>query len=155
MFPNAELLNMSVDQQRYLLDWWNTTESAKPIVRRLVSLVSELRLHPESSHADGMILFYRVVSEVSYGYAGTRGCIRRAFNGEYSEALRKNMTMCHGFARKFSVDTKVLLERVAKQITGPNALELIHRIREVLKENDVMLHEIEIKAHAFYEKVSH
>jgi len=75
------------------LDWWNTTESAKSIVRCLVSLVSELRLHPESSHADGMILFYRAVSEVSYGYAGTRGCIRRAFNDEYSEALRKNMTM--------------------------------------------------------------
>jgi len=155
MFPNAELLNMSVDQQRYLLDWWNTTESAKSVVKRLVSLVSELRLHPESSHADGMILFYRAVSEVSYGYAGTRGCIRRAFNDEYSEALRKNMTMCHGFARKFSVDTKVLLERVAKQITGPNALELIQRIREVLKENDAMLHEMEIKAHAFYEKASH
>ncbi|MGF9888697.1 hypothetical protein ABEX78_08590 [Priestia megaterium] len=155
MFPNAELLNMSVNQQRHLLDWWNTTESAKSIVRRLVSLVSELRLHPESSHADGMILFYRAVSEVSYGYAGTRGCIRRAFNDEYSESLRRNMTMCHGFASKFSVDTKVLLERVAKQITGPNALELIHRIREVLKENDVMLHEMEIKAHAFYEKASH
>ena len=155
MFPNAELLNMSVDQQRYLLDWWNTTESVKSIVRRLVSLVSELRLHPESSHADGMILFYRAVSEVSYGYAGTRGCIRRAFNDEYSESLRRNITMCHGFARKFSVDTKVLLERVAKQITGPNALELIDRIREVLKENDVMLHEMEIKAHAFYEKASH
>jgi hypothetical protein len=102
-----------------------------------------------------MILFYRAVSEVSYGYAGTRGCIRRAFNDEYSEALRKNMTMCHGFAHKFSVDTKVLLERVAKQVTGSNALELIHRIREVLKENDEMLHEMEIKAHAFYEKVSH
>ncbi|MDD1515825.1 hypothetical protein [Priestia megaterium] len=155
MFPNAELLNMSVDQQRHLLDWWNTTESAKSIVRRLVSLVSELRLHPESSHADGMILFYRAVSEVSYGYAGTRGCIRRAFNDEYSESLRRNMTMCHGFASKFSVDAKVLLERVAKQITGPNALELMHRIREVLKENDVMLHEMEIKAHAFYEKASH
>ncbi|MDC0706047.1 MULTISPECIES: hypothetical protein [Priestia] len=155
MFPNAEFLNMSVDQQRHLLDWWNTTESAKLIVRRLVSLVSELRLHPESSHADGMILFYRAVSEVSYGYAGTRGCIRRAFNDEYSESLRRNMTMCHGFARKFSVDAKVLLERVAKQITGPNALELMHRIREVLKENDVMLHEMEIKAHAFYEKASH
>jgi hypothetical protein len=155
VFPNAGLLNMSVDQQRYLLDWWNTTESAKPIVRLLVSLVSELRLHPESSHADGMILFYRAVSEVSYGYAGTRGCIRRAFNDEYSEALRKNMTMCHGFASKFSVDTKVLLERVAKQVTGSNALELIQRIREVLKENDVMLHEMEIKAHAFYEKASH
>jgi len=137
------------------LDWWNTTESAKSVVKRLVSLVSELRLHPESSHADGMILFYRAVSEVSYGYAGTRGCIRRAFNDEYSEALRKNMTMCHGFAHKFSVDTKVLLERVAKQVTGSNALELIHRIREVLKENDEMLHEMEIKAHAFYEKVSH
>ncbi|PGY50598.1 hypothetical protein [Priestia megaterium] len=155
MFPNAELLNMSVDQQRHLLDWWNTTESAKSIVRRLVSLVSELRLHPESSHADGMILFYRAVSEVSYGYAGTRGCIRRAFNDEYSESLSRNMTMCHGFASKFSVDTKVLLERVAKQITGPNALELIHRIREVLRENDVMLHKMEIKAHAFYEKASH
>lgn len=155
MFPNAELLSMSVDQQRYLLDWWNITESAKLVVKRLVSLVSELRLHPESSHADGMILFYRAVSEVSYGYAGTRGCIRRAFNGEYSEALRKNMTMCHGFASKFSIDTKVLLERVAKQITGSNALELIHRIREVLKENDTMLHEMEIKAQAFYEKVSH
>jgi hypothetical protein len=155
VFPNAGLLNMSVDQQRYLLDWWNTTESAKPIVRLLVSLVSELRLHPESSHADGMILFYRAVSEVSYGYAGTRGYIRRAFNDEYSEALRKNMTMCHGFASKFSVDTKVLLERVAKQVTGSNALELIQRIREVLKENDVMLHEMEIKAHAFYEKASH
>jgi len=65
-----------------------------------------------------MIPFYRAVSEVSYGYAGTRGCIRRAFNDEYSEALRKNMTMCYGFASKFSVDTKVLLERVAKQVTG-------------------------------------
>jgi len=65
------------------------------------------------------------------------------------------MTICHGFARKFSVDTKVLLERVAKQITGPNVLDLIHRIREVLKENDAMLDEMAIKAHTFYEKVGH
>ncbi|MED4885266.1 MULTISPECIES: hypothetical protein [Bacillus] len=60
--------------------------------------------------------------------------------------------MCQGFARKFSVDTKVLLERVAKQISGPNALQLIHRIRETLVENDAMLNEIEKRARAFYEE---
>jgi hypothetical protein len=60
-------------------------ESAKPMVRILMSLITELRVHPESSHADGMVLFYRAESEVSYGYAGVRGCIRRAFTNEYRE----------------------------------------------------------------------
>ncbi|MEJ9212789.1 hypothetical protein [Bacillus smithii] len=149
---NTRLIHMSAEKQHCLMEWWNATESAKPVVQRLVSLVSELRLHPESSNADGMILFYRAVSEISYGYAGMRGCLRRAFAGEYNEALRKNMVMCQGFARKFSVDTKVLLERVAKQISGPNALQLIHRIQETLVENDAMLNEIEKRAHAFYEE---
>jgi nitrate/nitrite-specific signal transduction histidine kinase len=43
-----------------------------------------------------------------------------------------NMAMCHSFAERFSVDTKDLLERVAKQITGQEALQLIQRIREAL-----------------------
>ncbi|MCM2532905.1 hypothetical protein NDK43_11540 [Neobacillus pocheonensis] len=60
--------------------------------------------------------------------------------------------MCHSFAHKYSVDTKVLLDRVAKQITGPNALQLIDRIRKTLIENDVMLNEIAKRAHAFFGK---
>ncbi|WP_338452803.1 hypothetical protein R4Z09_13635 [Niallia oryzisoli] len=142
--------NISTDDQYRLLEWWNTTESAKVVVRYLVSLVSELRLHPESSHADGMVLFYRAVSEISYGYACIRGCIRRAFSGEFSDALRKNMVMCHSFAHKYSVDAKVLLERVAKQITGDNALQLVSRIRRQLRKNDEMLNEISEKAQAFF-----
>ena len=105
--PYTQTLSMSADDQHRLLEWWNATESAKVVVRHLVSLVSEMRLHPESSHADGMVLFYRAVSEISYGYAGIRGCIRRAFTREYSDALRKNMVMCHSFAHKYSVDESV------------------------------------------------
>ncbi len=141
---------MSLDDQNRLLEWWNATESAKGVVRQLASLVSELRLHRESSHADGMVLFYRAVSEISYGHAGIRGCIRRAFSGEYSDGLRKNMVMCHSFAHKYSVDAKVLLERVAKEITGENALQLISRIRETLMINDEMLMKISEKAHVFF-----
>lgn len=141
---------MDTNERQRLLDWWHTMDVAKPMVRRLMSLITELRLNPESSHADGMILFYRAASEISYGYAGVRGCIRRAFTNEYREALRINMAMCHSFAERFSVDTKVLLERVAQQITGQNALLLIQKIRETLAENDVMLKEIKSKADAFF-----
>ena len=148
--PNIRQLNLNEEEQHRLLDWWKTLELARPVVQRLVSLVSEFRLNPESSHADGIVLFYRAVSEISYGHAGIRGCIRRAFSGEYSVALRKNMAMCHSFAHKYSVDAKVLLERVAKQITGENALHLISRIRVMLMKNDEMLNEISEKAHAFF-----
>ncbi|MBT2655996.1 hypothetical protein J7E81_12245 [Bacillus sp. ISL-18] len=141
---------MDLEERQRLLDWWNTMESAKPMVRRLMSLITELRVHPESSRADGMVLFYRAASEISYGYAGVRGCIRRAFTDEYRESLRMNMVMCHSFAEKYSVDTKVLLERVAQQITGQNALQLIQKIRETLAENDEMLKEIKRKADAFF-----
>ncbi|WP_428911985.1 hypothetical protein [Niallia sp. Krafla_26] len=150
--PYTQTLSMSADDQQRLLEWWNATESAKVVVRHLVSLVSELRLHPESSHADGIVLFYRAVSEISYGHAGIRGCIRRAFSGEYSDGLRKNMIMCHSFADKYSVDAKVLLERVAKQITGGNALQLIRRIRKTLLKNDEMLIEISKKSSDFFGK---
>ncbi|MGE8206521.1 hypothetical protein ACQKP0_18585 [Heyndrickxia sp. NPDC080065] len=149
---NTNPMTMSEDEKYRLLEWWKAMESAKPVIRRLTSLVSELRVHPESSHADGMILFYRAISEISYGYAGVRGCIRRAFTSEYSEALRINIVMCHSFAEKFSVDAKVLLERVAMQITGKNALQLIDRIQETLMENGNMLNEIQQRADAFYEK---
>jgi hypothetical protein len=147
---NKPPLEMSIDEKHRLLEWWKTMEVAKPVVRRLMSLITELRLNPESSHTDGMILFYRAASEVSYGYAGVRGCIRRALTSEYREPLRINMVMCHSFAQKFSVDTKVLLERVAKQITGQNSLQLIHRIEETLSENDAILKEIENKANVFF-----
>ena len=122
------------------------------MVKRLVSYMTELRLNPESSRADGMILLYRAASEVSYGYAGMRGCIRRAFTPEYSEFLRNNIVRCHSFARSFSVDTKVLLERVAKQVSGKNAMLIVDRIRETLLENDDILTEIENKADAFFGK---
>jgi len=141
---------MDLEERQRLLEWWNTMESAKPMVRRLMSLITELRVHPESSHADGLVLFYRAASEISYGYAGVRGCIRRAFTNEYRESLRMNMVMCHSFAEKYSVDTKVLLERVAQQITSQNALQLIQRILETLAENDEMLKEIKRKADAFF-----
>jgi heme oxygenase len=59
-----------------------------------------------------------------------------------------NMAMCHSFAERFSFDTKVLLERVAKQITGQEALQLIQRIREAFAQNDAMLKEIQNKANA-------
>lgn len=142
-------LILSNEEQRVLLEWWEATERGAVVVRKLVSLITELRLHPESSRADGMILLYRAVSEVSYGYAGMRGCIRRIFARENSEFLRKNISRCHGFARKFSVDTKLLLERVAEQISGTAALELVDRIRKTLQENDTILSEIETKADAF------
>jgi len=141
---------MSEEEQKRLMEWWNATEQGTVVVKRLVSFVTELRLHPESSRADGMILFYRAASEISYGYAGMRGCIRRAFSNEYSEFLRYNIVRCHGFARKFSVDTKILLERVAKQISGANALQIVDEIRKTLRENDAMLTEIENKANAFF-----
>ena len=32
-------------------------EKAKPMVRRLMSLITELRVDPKTSHADGMIYF--------------------------------------------------------------------------------------------------
>lgn len=150
--PNSQPMEISMEDHQHLMEWWKTTESAKIVVQHLISLISELRLHPESSHADGMVLFYRAASEISYGYAGTRGCIRRAFTSEYSNALHKNMVMCHSFAQKYSVDTKVLLERVAKQITGPNALQLIDRIRGELTENDVMLNEMAKRAQTFFGK---
>ena len=55
------------------------------------------------------------------------------------------MVMCHSFAHKYSVDAKVLLERVAKEISGEHALQLISRIREMLMKNDEMLNEISKK----------
>ncbi|AIK39095.1 hypothetical protein BG07_5308 [Bacillus pseudomycoides] len=113
---------MTEEKQQRLLEWWEATEQGTVVVKRLVSYITELRLHPESSRADGMILFYRAASEISYGYAGMRGCIRHAFTPEYSEFLRNNIVRCHSFTRKFSVDTKILLERVAKEITGANAM---------------------------------
>jgi len=145
-------IEMDMNERQRLLEWWNTMESAKPMVRGLMSLITELRLHPESSHADGMVLFYRAASEISYGYAGVRGCIRRAFTNEYRESLRINMVMCHSFAEKYSVDTKVMLERVARQIDGPEASELIRKIRETLAENDLKLKEIKSRADAFFGK---
>lgn len=143
---------MSEEEQKRLLEWWEATEQGTAVVKRLVSYVTELRLNPESSRADGMILFYRAASEVSYGYAGMRGCIRRAFTPEYSDFLRNNIVRCHSFARRFSVDTKVLLERVAKQISGASAMQIVDKIRETLRENDAVLTEIENKADAFFGK---
>lgn len=150
--PNSQSMIMSADEQNRLIEWWKKTGEAKVVVQRLVSLISELRVHPESSHADGMVLFYRAASEISYGYAGMRGCIRRSFTNEYSEPLRKNIVMCHSFAHKYSVDAKVLLERVAKHVTGANGLKKIDRIREALMENDAMLNQIAKKANAFFGK---
>ncbi|MFO1442208.1 hypothetical protein KDN24_03005 [Bacillus sp. Bva_UNVM-123] len=150
--PHQSKVHMSEEEQQRLLEWWEATERGTVVVKRLVSLITELRLHPESSHADGMILFYRAASEVSYGYAGMRGCIRRIFTLEYSEFLQNNMVRCHSFARRFSVDTKVLLERVAQQINGVNAMKIVDRIRETLSENDIILTEIEDKADAFFGK---
>ncbi|MCX2825084.1 hypothetical protein RGU76_08845 [Bacillus pseudomycoides] len=143
---------MTEEKQQRLLEWWEATEQGTVVVKRLVSYITELRLHPESSRADGMILFYRAASEISYGYAGMRGCIRRAFTPEYSEFLRNNIGRCHSFTRRFSVDTKILLERVAKEITGANVMQIVDRIHETLRENDAMLREIQNKADAFFGK---
>lgn len=150
--PHQTSVHMNAEEQQRLLEWWGATERGTAVVKRLVSYITELRLNPESSHADGMVLFYRAASEVSYGYAGMRGCIRRAFTPEYSGFLRNNIVRCHSFARKYSVDTKVLLERVAKQISGAEALQIVERIRETLIENDAALTEIENKADAFFGK---
>lgn len=87
--------------------------------------------------------------------AGMRGCIRRAFTPENSEFLQHNIVRCHSFARRFSVDTKVLLERVAKPITGIEALKIVEHIRKTLRENDLMLTEIESKANAFFGTETH
>ncbi|MFZ7942912.1 MULTISPECIES: hypothetical protein [Bacillaceae] len=143
--------NMNEQEQR-LMEWWNATEKGTFVVKQLVSLITELRLHPDSSRADGMILLYRAASEVSYGYAGMRGCIRRNFAHENSEFLHNNIVRCRSFARRFSVDTQVLLERVAKQISGANALLIVERIRETLRDNAAILSEIEHKANAFFGK---
>ncbi|EKN63486.1 hypothetical protein P9E76_17150 [Schinkia azotoformans] len=150
--PNSHKMTLSNEEYFHLLEWWKTMESGKPVIQRLVSLVSELRIHPEASHAGGIILFYRAISEVSYGYAGVRGCIRRAFTDEYGHSLRTNMGMCHRFAHRFSIDSKVLLARLEKEISGRNALLLINRIKEVLNENDRILEEIENKANTFFGK---
>jgi hypothetical protein len=147
---HSQPMLLSKDEKIRLLDWWKTMESAKPVIRKLMSLITELRLNKEASHAGGIILLYRAASEISYGYSGVRGCIRRALTSEYSESLRINMTMCHSFAPKFSVDTKVLLKRVAKEIKGQKALQIIKRIQETLVENDFYLKEIEDKAKAFF-----
>ena len=40
--PYTQTLSMSEDDQQRLLEWWNATESARVVVRHLVSLVSEL-----------------------------------------------------------------------------------------------------------------
>ncbi|WP_233711074.1 hypothetical protein [Lederbergia citrisecunda] len=81
-------MKLSEEEQKRLFAWWQTMESAKLVVQHLCSLVSELRLNPESSHADGMILFYRAVSEISYGYAGVRGGVRRALTTEYGDVSK-------------------------------------------------------------------
>ncbi|SFC93759.1 hypothetical protein SAMN05443252_10917 [Bacillus sp. OV322] len=137
---------MNHDENELLLDWWKMMEEAKPLVRRVMSLMTELRLHPESSHSTGMILLYRAASEVSYGYAGVRGCIRRAFTNEYGETLRVNMARCHSFVHKFSADTKVLLKHVKANTAGAHAQQIIIQLEEVLMENDRFLIEIEEKA---------
>lgn len=146
----GQLQLMNNNERQRLLDWWNTMEAARPMVRKLMSLSTELRIHPDSSHADGIVLFYRAASEVSYGYAGVRGCIRRAFTHEYGEGLRINMVNCHSFADKYSEDMKVLFELVAKQIKDQEALQIVQRIRETLAENDEWLKEIKQRAHAFF-----
>lgn len=63
-----------------------------------------------------------------------------------------NMAMCHSFAEKFSVDAKVLLKRVAAQITDPSSINLIQRIRYTLKENDLLLMEINKKTSIFWHR---
>ncbi|GLV66794.1 hypothetical protein Bmyc01_54630 [Bacillus mycoides] len=63
-----------------------------------------------------------------------RGCIRRAFTPEYSEFLRNNIVRCYSFTRKFSFDTKTLLERAAKEITGANTIQIVDRIGQTLRE---------------------
>lgn len=55
--PTSQPLEISMVDHQHLMEWWKTTESAKIVVQHLISLISELRLHPESSHADGMVLF--------------------------------------------------------------------------------------------------
>jgi len=147
-----DFIALSERERNALMDWWNTMETAKPIIRRLMSLITEFRVRPETSHTDGIILFYRAASEVSYGYAGVRGCIRRALSNEYNETLRMNMAMCHSFAEKFSVDAKVLFERVAAQVTDTSSSSLIQRIWYTLGENDYMLNEINKKAILFFDK---
>ena len=44
------------------------------------------------------------------------------------------------------------MERVAKQITGQNALQLVQRIREMLVKNDETLKKIKMRADAFFGK---
>lgn len=138
------------EEQRRLWHWWQAMEAGQPAVHRLCSLASELRLHPEASHVDGMILFYRACPEVSYGHAGTRGGIRRAFGGDYTPLTQANLVMCLGAARQFSDDTKVLLERVARQVTGAHAPPLVERLRQTLGENDEVLQEAFVRARTFF-----
>jgi hypothetical protein len=57
MMINLQPIVMTKDQQERLMAWWRTMEQAQPIVRRLCSLTSELRLQPEAVKVNGMILF--------------------------------------------------------------------------------------------------
>jgi hypothetical protein len=93
---------------------------------------------------------YRAISEVSYGHAGVRGGIRRAFSGEYSPFVQSNLVMCLGGACQFSEDSKALLDYVSKQYNDQNAQNLTLRIAETLRENDIMLNTMFERAKAFF-----
>ena len=148
--PYTQTLSMSDMINIFCLEWWNATESAKVVVRHLVSLVSELRyirnpvMQMESFFFIEQSLKYHTVTLES------GDVFDELFQENTLLLFRKNMVMCHSFAHKYSVDAKVLLERVAKQITGENALQLISRIRVMLMKNDEMLTEISKKAQAFF-----
>lgn len=85
---NTRLINMSAEKQHCLMEWWNATESAKPVVQRLVSLVSELRLHPESSNVDGMILFIGLLPKFHM--------VMQVCADVYAELLQVNTTKLFG-----------------------------------------------------------
>lgn len=129
-------IKLSEVEKEYLLKWWEVMESAQPIVQKICSLSSHLRSHPNSSHVDGMILYYRSVSELAYGHAGTKGGIRRAYNGFFNHEVEKNIVMCVGGYRQFSEETRVLLENVSNHVKDTEASQIIKQLRSYLEQND-------------------
>lgn len=147
---STKVLPLSTDERKRLLAYWEAMEDALPTVRRLTSLTSELRMHSDASGINTMILFYRGISEVSYGHSGSRGGIRRAYNGQYSELVKQNMVMCFGGYYFFAQDSKALIDYIEKQVKGEAALKIVRRIKVTLAENDAHLKEAEKKLIEFF-----
>ncbi|MFZ3591826.1 hypothetical protein ACOI1C_22090 [Bacillus sp. DJP31] len=143
-------ITLSNQERERLQNLWKVMQSAIPIVQRIYALSSQLRIHPESSHVDGMILYYRAVSELAYGHARAKGGIRRAYNGFYSHEVQKNMVMWIGGYRQFSQQTTVLLDNVSNNVNGSEAKQIIQQLNHSLQENDKKVRKALSRAKDFF-----